>query len=168
MIDELSQDILKLIGYYLNYKDSSNLLKVNKYINKELSEHIKNKFYYLSIIKLVNKDLNKFKKEISLLKPICMEKVFLHTLNHIETVWLNKSQGFYNMKYILECMLIGNRVDKSIQYQFNSTGSHFYQHFYQDLLNCITSTDRIIIQKNIDNCPKLKSLHYNFIPFQKY
>ena len=42
-----------------------------------------------------------------------------YTLNHIETVWLNKSQGFYNMRYILECMLIGSRVDKYIQYQFN-------------------------------------------------
>ncbi len=168
MIDELSYDILKLFTNHLNYKDCSNLLKVNKYINKELSEDIKNKFYYLSVIKLVNKDLNKFKKEISVLKTICMKKVFLHTLNNIETVWLNKSQGFYNMKYILECMLIGCRVDKYIQYKFNYTGSHFYQHFYKDLLNCITSTDRLLIHKNIDNCPILRSLHYNFIPFQKY
>lgn len=167
MIDELSYDILKIIINCLNYKDNINLLKVNKYINSEFTEYIKIKFYYLFIIKLVNKDLNKFKKEIILLKPICMKKVFIYCLNNISTVWLNQTQGFYNMRYIFECMLIGCRVDKTIQYQFNYTGSHFYQYFYLDLLNCINSNDKIIIQKNIDNCPNLKSLHSNFRSIKK-
>ena len=168
MINEFSYDLLKLFVKDLNYKDISNLLKVNKYINNSLSEYFKNKFYYLFVIKLVNKDLEIFKKEILLLKPLCLKKVFIYTLNNIKTVWLNDRQGFYNMKYILECMIIGCRVDKTIQYQFNYTGSHFHQHFYQDLLNCLTSNERIIIQRNIDNTSRLKSLHSNFVPYNKY
>ena len=167
MLNILSYDLLIIFVKDLNYKHFSNLLKVNKYINKSLSNHFKSRFYYLFVIKLVNKDLEVFKKEILLLKPLCLKKVFIHTLNNIQTVWLNKTQGFYNMKYILECMLIGCRVDKTIQYQFNYTGSHFYQYFYKDLLNCITCNERIIIQRNIDNTPNLKSLHYNFITFNK-
>lgn len=167
MIDEFSYDLLIIFVKNLNYKHFSNLLKVNKYINKSLSKHFKNRFYHLFVIKLVNKDLEVFKKEILLLKPLSLKKVFIHTLNNIKTIWLNKTQGFYNMKYILECMIIGCRVDKTIQYQFNYTGSHFHQYFYKDLLNCITCNERIIIQRNIDKTPILKSLHSNFIPFNK-
>lgn len=167
MINNFSYDLLIIFVKNLNYKDIYKLLRVNKYINNSLSEYFKKRFYYLFVIKLININLEFFKKEILLLKPVCLKKVFIYTLNNIDTVWLNKSQGFYNMKYILECMIIGCRVDKTIQYKFNYTGSHFYQYFYQDLLNCITCNERIIIQRNIDKTPRLKSLHSNFVPFNK-
>jgi len=167
MIDKFPLEIIYLIIDYLSYKDFYNILFISKYINCNFSSYFKDKYHYLLVIKLVNNDLYKFRKCITILDSNKLEKVFIYTLNNINTVWLNKTQGFSNMKYILECMIIGCRINEYIKENMNTKGYHFYEHFYYDILNAVKFYNRNSIQENINNCRKLKSLHSNFIPFVK-
>jgi hypothetical protein len=172
MLDILPVEVLIIIGEKLHAKDTYNLLLVKKEITNHFGkEFLKKRFYYQKVQKLINNDFSTFKKEIILLDKKDLEKVFFYSLHNINTTWMNNSQGFFNMKYICECMILGCRIDDDAWEALNSTAKHFYVSFYNDLENVIYSlneNDREQIQKNIDNCRKLKSLHTDFIPFKKY
>jgi len=167
MLDLLPNELLTIIIENLNYRDLYKFIYINSNINDNFSQYFKDKYYHVLVIKLVNNDFHTFCNKLVLLNNYQLEKVFIHTLNNIETLWLNKCQGFYNMKYILECMILGIKIDKNIISNMNARGLHFKNHFYSELLKVVELEDRKSIQNKIDNIPKLKSLHSTFIPYKK-
>ena len=79
-------------------------------------------------------------------------EIFLASIHNIRTIWLNEQQGFYDMKYILECMVHGSRIINNNELT-NHTSNHFNKHFYDSIVDCIgflTTEDREKIQKNIN------------------
>ena len=141
-------------------------------MNDDFSGEFKRRFHYKTVQKFINKDFPRFKKEIQSISQEGLENVFFHALNNIDTVWMNKACGFYEMKYICECMIQGCRInDISNMNEWSIQSQHFKGHFYHDLVNAIGSlneNNREQIQKNIDTCRKLKSLHSDFKQFYKY
>ena len=167
MLDLLPTDLILIIIENLNYRDLYKFINTNSNINNNFSQYFKDKYYHILLMKLVNNDLHTFCNKLVLLNNEQLEKVFIHTLNNIETVWLNKCQGFYDMKYILECMVLGSKLNYKIEIYLNNNARHFKNHFYDKLLEVVECKDRKSIQNKIDNIPKLKSLHSTFIPFKK-
>ena len=172
MIDDFPIEILNMIIKQLDYKSLYNLVLTNNEFKKLYSEYLKENFFYLFPIKYINNDLSIFRENIILLNETDRNKVLMHAINNIDTVWLNKEQGFYNMKYILECMLIGCEITIFMEEEMNYSARHFYDIFYMDLLNCLKKNNQIQnrenVQKKINNVGILRSLHSNFIPFKKY
>jgi hypothetical protein len=167
MLDLLPTDLISIIIENLNYRDLYKFINTNCYINKHFSQYFKDKYYHIFVIKLVNNNLHTFRNKLVLLNSEQLNKVFIHTLNNIETVWLNNCQGFHNMKYILECMILGTTIDKNIISNMNARGLHFKKCFYDVLLKVVELEDRKSIQNKINNIPRLKSLHSTFIPYKK-
>ena len=167
-IDDLPIDVLPFIINNLHYKDIYNLFYVSKDINEMYGSSFKEKYYHNYLIKLINNNYEKFKDELHYVKD-GLNELFIHSLQNIETVWLNNEQGFHNMKYIYECMLRGCRINDDILNQLTITGYHFYDHFYIDLLDLLDcmDDDRFVTQENINNCGKLRSLHSTFRPYPK-
>ena len=171
MLDNLPSEILYQVVHSLDCKDTRNLVLVKREFNEQFGkEFLKTRFHYLAVQKLINRDFPRFKKEIQTLSKEDLEKVFFRSLHKIDTVMMNKEQGFYEMKYICECMILGCRIDDSIWHSLYYSGQHFYEYFHSYIVKAIGSlghNEREQIQKNIDNCRKLKSLHTNFIPFHR-
>jgi hypothetical protein len=170
MLDYIPIEILPLIIGKLQYSGVYNLLLTNKKFNYEFGkDKFKKKYQYLLVKRLVNCDLHKFKKEIINVSEKERHEIFLASIHNIRTIWLNEQQGFYDMKYILECMVHGSRII-NINELTNHTSNHFNKHFYDSIVDCIgflTTEDREKIQKNIDYKPVLRSLHSNFRPIKK-
>ena len=102
----LPYDVLSLIIDHLGCIDTYHLLLTNQSFNDDFGkDKFKKKFHYLAVKNLINRDLNKFQREISNVNDSERDKIFIHTLHDIRTVWMNQVQGFYNMKYIFECMI---------------------------------------------------------------
>ena len=171
MLDCFPVEILNQVADNLDCKDTYNLSLVQRELNKQFNtEYLKNRFHYLVFQKLINTDFARFKKNIFTLKREDLNKIFNYSIQNIDTVWMNYEQGFLNMKYILECMIIGCRINDSLLQSLNFTGRYFNKYFYSDIVKAIGSfdhNDREKIQKNIDNTGMLRSLHSNFIPFNK-
>ena len=169
-MDILSHDVLSLIVDHLGCSDTYHLLLTNHSFNNDFGkDKFKKKFHFLLVKSLVNQNFNKFQKEISNINDSERDEIFIHTLHDIRTVWLNQEQGFYNMKYIFECMINGSRInDRSRLTNHNST--HFYEFFYQPIVDCIGSLneeDRKEIQEKIDLSGILRSLNSDFKPVDK-
>ena len=167
MLNKLPNDILEIVINNLEIKDRYSFILTNKTNNYNFGkEKFKKKFQYLVVKRLLNNDLYKFKNEIINLSEKERNKIFLESIHNIRTIWLNEQQGFYDMKYILECMINGSRIIDLNQLT-NHTSNHFNKYFYNSIVDCIgflTIEDREKIQKNIDYKPVLKGLHSNFIP----
>lgn len=170
MLNDIPIELLPLIIDKLQFNDTYNLLLTNKKFNNEFGkDKFKKKYQYLLVERLLNNDLHKFKKEIINLSEKERHEIFLESIHNIRTIWLNEQQGFYDMKYILECMMYGSRIT-NLNEITNHTSNHFNNHFYNYIVECIgdlTIKDREKIQKNIDDTPVLKGLHSNFIPIKK-
>ena len=170
MLKQLPNDVLEIIINNLEIKDRYSFILTNKTNNDNFGkEKFKKKFQYLLVKRLLNNDLYKFKNEIINLSEKERNKIFLESIHNIRTIWLNEQQGFYDMKYILECMMYGSRIT-DLNEITNHTSNHFNNHFYNYIVECIgflTIKDREKIQKNIDNTPVLKGLHSNFKPIKK-
>lgn len=170
---ELISEILSNIN---NYKDYKNLIETSQIFNKLIGGKIfRDKYLYDIILnKFFNKNYNKFKYYLHLLNKKELNNIFLLTLSDIKTVWLNHTQGFGDMRYIFECLYLGCNIENCNIENYNienfnsSSASHFLIHFYNDLLRCIVYNDRNLTIENINNCRKLKSLHSNFKPYDKY
>ena len=167
MFDLLPTDLILIIIENLNYRDLYKFINTNSYINNNCSQYFKDKYYHIFVMKLVNNDLHTFCKKLVLLNNEQLEKVFIYTLNNIETLWLNKCRGFYDMKYILECMILGSKLNYKIEIHLNNKAQHFVYYFYDELLEVVRHKNRKSIQNKIDNIPKFKNLHSTFIPFKK-
>ena len=170
MLNKLPNDILEIVINKLEIKDRYSFILTNKTNNHNFGkEKLKKKFQYLLVKRLLNNDLYKFKNEIINLSEKERNQIFLESIHNIRTIWLNEQQGFYDMKYILECMMYGSRIT-DLNEITNHTSNHFNNHFYNYIVECIgalTIKDREKIQKNIDNTPVLKGLHSNFKPIKK-
>lgn len=170
MLNDIPIELLPLIIDKLQFNDKYNLLLTNKKFNNEFGkDKFKKKYQYLLVKRLLNNDLHKFKKEIINLSEKERHEIFLKSIHNIRTIWLNEQQGFYDMKYILECMIYGSRIT-DLNELTNHTSNHFNNHFYNSIVECIgflTIKDREKIQKNIDDTPVLKGLHSNFMPIKK-
>ena len=170
MLNKLPNDILEIVINNLEIKDRYSFILTNQTNNDNFGkEKFKKKFQYLLVKRLLNNDLYKFKNEIINLSEKERNEIFLESIHNIRTIWLNEQQGFYDMKYILECMMYGSRIT-DLNGITNHTSNHFNNHFYNPIVECIgflTIKDREKIQKNIDNTPVLKSLHSNFRPIKK-
>ena len=169
-MDIIPYDVLSLVVDNLGCIDRYNLLLTNQSFNENFGkDKFKTKFHYLVVKNLVNKDLDKFKKEIQNVNDNERNEIFIYAIHNIRTVWLNQEQGFYNMKYIFECMINGSRIN-DINSLTNHNSNHFYKFFYNPIIDCIGLLgveDREEIQKNIDCSDMLRSLHSNFKPVQK-
>lgn len=170
MLNQLPNDVLEIVINNLKIKDRYSFILTNKTNNDNFGkEKFKKKFQYLLVKRLLNNDLYKFKNEIINLSEKERNKIFLESIHNIRTIWLNEQQGFYDMKYILECMVYGSRIT-DLNEITNHTSKHFNNHFYNYIVECIgflTIKDREKIQKNIDDTPVLKGLHSNFKPIKK-
>jgi len=166
MLNDIPIEIYKIIINYLDIKDIYSLLYISNDINEEYGkDKFKGEYYHKYLIKFINRDYDKFKNELYYVKN-GLNELFIYSLLHIESVWLNYQQGFHNMNYIYECMLRGCRINDEIIDILNIRGKHFYTFFYGDLLRCMDK-DRESTQKNIDNCKILRSLHTSFISYPK-
>ena len=170
MLNDIPFEILELIINSLNCNDTYHILLTNNYLNDSFGkEKFKKKFNYFIVNKLVNLNFFKFKNQFKDLNDNDRDKIFINCIHNIKTIWLNQEQGFYDMKYILECIINGSRIYNKNKL-INHTSKHFYKHFYFPIIECIEDiypTDRNKIQENIDQHTILKSLHSDFIPVQK-
>jgi len=169
-MDILPNDILSLVVDILGAIDTYNLILTNSSFNDEFGkDKIKRKFYYLTIKNLVNRDFDKFQVKIKDVEDDDRNEIFIHTLHDIRTVWMSQEAGFYNMKYIFECMINGSRIN-NVNRLTNHTSNHFYKFFYHPIVNCIGDLgvkDREEIQDNVDRSGMLRSLYSNFVEYEK-
>ena len=133
---ELILEILSKIDYW---KDNKSLIETAPYFRKRIGGEIfKERFLpYFFKNKFINNNYVKFKKYINLLNKKELHNIFLLSLSNIKTVWMNEVCGFYDMRYIFECMYNGCRIkDKDIRYinKVKGNATHFYLCFYNDLL----------------------------------
>ena len=171
MILNLPDEIIMNIAYNLDYYDLKEFLQVNKHLNGLLKEFFNNKFFYIYVQSFVNKDIVKFRRNLVKLNENDLEKVFFYTFQNIEIVWFNKQQGFSNLKYIYECILLDCRVNTKMKINMNDRARHVYEMFYRDLIKLVNDNkpiDRFKLQQKINNIPFFRTLHTNFIPFKKY
>jgi hypothetical protein len=170
MIQNLPIEIQSLIIDHLECEDTYRLLHTSRELNDEFGkDEFKKRYHYHYRIlqKLVNKDFLGFMNKIRVVSTKSdLDKIFIYSLNHIGTVWLNKEQGFYCMNYILECMIMGCRITE-ISILQNHTAKHFFENFYDNILENIIEGDKIGTQEKIDNSRMLRSLHSNFKPYKK-
>jgi hypothetical protein len=168
MIQNLPIEIQYLIIDHLECEDTYRLLLTSRELNDEFGkDEFKKRYHYRILQKLVNKDYLGFRNKIQVVSTKSdLDKIFIYSLNHIETVWLNKEQGFYCMNYILECMIMGCRITELSILQ-NHTAKHFFEFFYDNILDTIIEGDRIGTQEKIDNSRMLRSLYSNFKPYKK-
>lgn len=167
MLLNLPVDIQKLVINNLECKDVYYLLLTNSIFNNEFGKK-KFKEKYRNIIflkKYLNKNYDKFKYLIKYVEKKDLDMIFILALNNIQTVWSDQVCGFFDMKYIFECIFHGCHINNIDLLKRN--GLHFYKYFYDDIVKTIVEDDREKTQYNIDNCKKLKALHSNFIPFNK-
>lgn len=171
MILNLPDEIIMNIAKNLDYYDLKEFLQVNKHLNGLLKEFFNDKFFYIYVQSFVNKDIVKFRRNLIKLNDNDLEKVFFYTFQNIEIVWLNKTQGFSNLKYIYECILLDCRVNTKMKINMNDRARHVYEMFYRDLIKLVNDNkpiDRFKLQQKINNIPFFRTLHTNFIPFKKY
>ena len=171
MILNLPDEIIMNIAYNLDYYDLKEFLQVNKHLNELLKEFFNDKFFYIYVQSFVNKDIVKFRRNLIKLNDNDLEKVFFYTFQNIEIVWLNKEQGFSNLKYIYECIVLDCRVNTKMKINMNDRARHVYEMFYRDLIKLVNDNkpiDRLKLQQKINNIPFFRTLHTNFIPFKKY
>jgi len=171
MMDILPYDVLSLVVDNLGCIDTYNLSLTNSSFNDNFGkDKLRNKYHYLVVKKLVNRDFDKFQKEIPNVNDNERDEIFIHTLHDIRTVWMSQEQGFYNMKYIFECMINGSRIN-DVNCLTNHNSNHFYEFFYHPIVDCIGYLgveDREEIQENIDRSGMLRSLYSNFRSVNKY
>tara|TARA_B100001123_G_C15197431_1_gene981908 strand:+ start:543 stop:1058 length:516 start_codon:yes stop_codon:yes gene_type:complete len=163
----LPYEIIELImtdlscGFYYNF-----IRTTKKIYLKFGKEKFKKKFMnFVLVKKYLNNDYNKFKYYIQHLNEDELNKILILSVNNIETVWLNETCGFYNLKYIFECIYNGGNINDINN--LNHTGKHFYRFFYNNILINIVKDNREETQKNVDNCVVLKNLHTQFRPYIK-
>lgn len=171
MIHNLPDEIIMNIAYNLDYYDLKEFLKVNKHLNDLLKEFFNDKCFYIYVQSFVNKDIVKFRQNLVKLNDNDLEKVFFYTFQNIEIVWLNYQNGFSDLKYIYECILLDCRVNTSMKIIMNDRARHVYEMFYRDLIRLVDDNkpiDRLKLQKKLNDIPFFRTLHTNFIPFKKY
>lgn len=171
MILNLPDEIIMNIAYNLDYYDLKEFLQVNKHLNGLLKEFFNDKFFYIYVQSFVNKDIVKFRRNLIKLNENDLEKVFFYTFQNIEIVWLNYQNGFSDLKYIYECILLDCRVNTRMKINMNDRARHTYEMFYRDLIKLVNDNkpiDRLKLQQKINNIPFFRTLHTNFIPFKKY
>jgi len=171
MILNLPDEIIMNIANNLDYYDLKEFLQLNKHLNGLLKEFFNDKFFYIYVQSFVNKDIVKFRRNLIKLNDNDLEKVFFYTFQNIEIVWLNKEQGFSNLKYIYECILLDCKVNTTMKINMNDRARHVYEMFYKDLIKLVNDNkpiDRFKLQQKINNIPFFRTLHTNFIPFKKY
>jgi hypothetical protein len=174
MILYLHFDILNhILHNYLDLDSYINLIKTCKSINESKSNVIKEKFVTIQLQKYINTNYVKFNKLISLISKSNLDEVFKLCLFKIETIWENQQNGRYDLRFIFECLYNGCKIkNKSDYFECNNLNyikyCHFYNHFYQDIVNCIVENNKVLTLKKINNCPKLKSLHSDYKPCNKY
>ena len=171
MILNLPDELIIKITNNLDYYDLKEFLQVNKHLNDLLKEFFNKKFFYIFVQSFVNKDIVKFRRNLIKLNDNDLEKVFFYTFQNIEIVWLNKQQGFSNLKYIYECILLDCRVNTKMKINMNDRARHVYEMFYNRLIKLVNDNkpiDRLKLQQKINDIPFFRTLHTNFIPFKKY
>ena len=171
MILNLPDEIIMNIVNNLDYYDLKEFLQVNKHLNGLMKEFFNDKFFYIYVQSFVNKDIVKFRRNLIKLNDNDLEKVFFYTFQNIEIVWLNKTQGFSNLKYIYECILLDCRVNTKMKINMNDRARHVYEMFYRELIKIVNENkpiDRFKLQQKINNISFFRTLHTNFISFKKY
>ena len=171
MILNLPDEIIMNIANNLDYYDLKEFLQVNKHLNGLLKEFFNDKFFYIYVQSFVNKDIVKFRRNLIKLNDNDLEKVFFYTFQNIEIVWLNYQNGFSDLKYIYECILLDCRVNTKMKINMNDRARHVYEMFYRDLIKLVNDNkpiDRFKLQQKINNISFFRTLHTNFIPFKKY
>lgn len=165
-MDKLPDDIIFIIYNLIdNTKYSGYFIQINKIINKLLKDSYK-KFYIES---LLNKNYFLFYQYLknNYYEKKFLQKLFIKAVKKTLTVWSNYQNGFMDMRFIFELMFNGCELDKNIIIENKLNKNHFYNHFYEDLHNCIIYDNRKKTIANINKIPKLNSLKKNFIYYKK-
>jgi len=171
MILNLPDEIIMNIANNIDYYDLKEFLQVNKHLNDLLKEFFNEKFFYINVQSFVNKDIVKFRINLTKLNINDLEKVFFYSLQNIEIVWVNYQNGFSDLKYIYECILLECEVNTTMKINMNDRARNFYEMFYRDLIKLVNDNkpiDRFKLQQKINNIPFFRTLHTDFIPFKKY
>ena len=159
MISELNDDLIILIfERLLSIKGKKNLLVINKR-NYQLLIQLFEKYkllYYLN---------NDYPKFYNLLKTVdyssynhFMDQVIAKAFMKIPIINVSKVCSMYDLRFIFELMFHGYGLEsKEIK---NITIQHFYIHFYNIILRCLTD-DRKTTINNIGKSKFLFTLQKN-------
>ena len=165
-MDIVTNDIIILIyNKLVNTKDIYNFIIINKYFYNLL----KNNFNKLKLEYYLNKNyicFYKYLQKYNYNKEI-LNNLFIKAIHNILTVWSNKQNGFYDMRYIFELMYKGCVLNDDIVKNYNLKNNHFYKHFYFNIINCIVYNNRKKTINNINNSSNLTSLKQNFKYYKK-